>query len=100
MTGSTRLKISATPTSASSLTSIKTANKIIRQGKSCGSLKCALTEPVVLEGDVIAVSENGEKPLDKGDVLLIPAGEKHQFKNRSDMNPASFICLVPIEYQT
>lgn len=56
-------------------------------------------EAVVLDGDIAAVTENGEKPLDKGDVLLIVPNEKHQFKNRSQTKPASFICLVPIAYQ-
>lgn len=56
-------------------------------------------EAVVLDGDIAAVTENGEKSLDKGDVLLIPPDEKHQFKNRSDKKAASFMCLVPIQYQ-
>jgi quercetin dioxygenase-like cupin family protein len=56
-------------------------------------------EAVVLDGDIAAVTENGEKPLNKGDMLLIPPDEKHQFKNRSDTHSASFMCLVPIAYQ-
>ena len=56
-------------------------------------------EAVVLEGDIAAVSESGETPLDQGDMLLIAADETHQFKNRSKTNPASFMCLVPIQYQ-
>lgn len=56
-------------------------------------------EAIVLDGDIAAVTEQGEKPLDKGDMLLIPPDEKHQFKNRSDTKPASFMCLIPVEYQ-
>ncbi|MBC8379185.1 MAG: cupin domain-containing protein [Planctomycetes bacterium] len=56
-------------------------------------------EAIILDGDIAAVTENGEIPLDKGDVLLIAPDEKHQFKNRSDIQPASFMCLVPVAYQ-
>ena len=56
-------------------------------------------EAIILDGDIAAVTENGDRPLDKGDVLLIAPDEKHQFQNRSDTNPARFMCLVPIAYQ-
>ncbi|MBL7214639.1 MAG: cupin domain-containing protein [Phycisphaerae bacterium] len=56
-------------------------------------------EAVILDGDIAAVTEHGDTPLDKGDVLLITPDEKHQFKNRSNSKPARFMCLVPIEYQ-
>ena len=56
-------------------------------------------EAMILDGDIVAVTESGEKPLDKGDILLIAPDEKHQFKNRSGTKDARFMCLVPIEYQ-
>ncbi len=56
-------------------------------------------EAVILDGAIAAVSEAGDKPLQKGDVLLIEPDEKHQFKNLSDTDGARFMCLVPIEYQ-
>jgi quercetin dioxygenase-like cupin family protein len=56
-------------------------------------------EVIILEGDVAVMTANGLKPLRTGDVLLVPANDQHQFKNRSDKTPARFICLVPIAYQ-
>ena len=56
-------------------------------------------EAVILDGSIAAVSKAGDKPLQKGDVLLIEPDEKHQFKNLSDTEGARFMCLVPIEYQ-
>lgn len=57
-------------------------------------------EVVILSGDVAIVSAEGERPVKPGDVALITPGESHQFKNRSQTEPASFMCLVPIAYQT
>ena len=56
-------------------------------------------EVIVMNGDIAVVTEAGDKPLDKGDVLLIMPGDKHQFKNLSNTQDARFMCLVPIEYQ-
>lgn len=56
-------------------------------------------EAVILAGSIAAVTEDGDKPLKQGDVLLIMPDEQHQFKNLSDAEPARFMCLVPIEYQ-
>ncbi|HDS85035.1 MAG TPA: cupin domain-containing protein [Phycisphaerales bacterium] len=56
-------------------------------------------EVIVLEGDVALVTDDGETPLKPNDVVLTASNEQHQFKNRSDTNPARFICLVPIEFQ-
>ena len=56
-------------------------------------------EAVLLDGDIAVVTEEGDHPLQKGDVVLMPPDEKHQFKNRSATESASFMCLVPIEYQ-
>lgn len=56
-------------------------------------------EVIILNGDIAAVTPQGPKPLNKGDVLLVAANEEHQFKNQSAKDKAQFICLVPIAYQ-
>jgi len=56
-------------------------------------------EVVMLDGDIAVATEKGDRPLQKGDVILMPPDEKHQFKNLSDTEGARFMCLVPIEYQ-
>jgi quercetin dioxygenase-like cupin family protein len=39
-----------------------------------------------------------EVPLNPGDVLLIPADEKHQFKNTGP-DTFKFMCLIPAQFQ-
>ena len=56
-------------------------------------------EAVLLDGDIAIVTEEGNRPLQKGDVILVPPDEKHQFKNLSETESARFMCLVPIAYQ-
>lgn len=56
-------------------------------------------EAMLLDGDIAVVTEEGDRPLQKGDVILVPPDEKHQFKNRSETESARFMCLVPIAYQ-
>ena len=56
-------------------------------------------EAVLLDGDIAVVTEAGDRPLQKGDVILVPPEEKHQFKNLSETKSARFMCLVPIAYQ-
>ena len=56
-------------------------------------------EAVILDGDIAIVTEDGDKPVNEGDVLLIMPGDKHQFKNLSNTQGARFMCLVPVEYQ-
>jgi quercetin dioxygenase-like cupin family protein len=56
-------------------------------------------EAMLLDGNIAVATEDGNRPLQKGDVILVAPDEKHQFKNRSNTKPASFMCLVPIEYQ-
>ncbi len=51
-------------------------------------------EIVILSGGGVAKSEQGDRPLRPGDVLFIPANEKHQFVNTGS-EPLSFICLIP-----
>ena len=56
-------------------------------------------EIMVLEGRIGAVSPQGVRPVDVGDVLLVMPGEVHQFRNLSDTQPARMMCLVPVAYQ-
>lgn len=56
-------------------------------------------EVIVLDGRILAITEKDEIPLSIGQVLMVMPDEKHQFKNLSDSEPASLVCLVPVEYQ-
>lgn len=56
-------------------------------------------EAMLLAGDIAVVTEVGDQQLKKGDVILMPPDEKHQFKNLSGTEAARFMCLVPIAYQ-
>ena len=56
-------------------------------------------EAMLLDGDIAVVTKEGDRPLQKGDVILVPPDEKHRFKNLSETESARFMCLVPIAYQ-
>jgi len=51
-------------------------------------------EVFVLAGTGTVVSGGGEEPLAPGDVVFMPAGEKHQFRNTGD-DPLRLLCLIP-----
>jgi quercetin dioxygenase-like cupin family protein len=51
-------------------------------------------EVFVLDGCGVLVQENQATPFDKGDVIFVPSGELHQFKNTSE-EMLEFICLIP-----
>jgi len=51
-------------------------------------------EVLILSGSGIANSEQGDYPFKAGDVIFVPAGEKHQFVNNG-VRPCTFICLIP-----
>ncbi|MCK4660715.1 MAG: cupin domain-containing protein [Phycisphaerae bacterium] len=51
-------------------------------------------EIVVLSGQGVAMSEEGERPFKTGDVIFVPANERHQLVNRSGRR-LEVICLVP-----
>jgi quercetin dioxygenase-like cupin family protein len=53
-------------------------------------------EILILSGQGIARSEQGDRPFRAGDVIFVPANEKHQFLNPGP-EPCSFICLVPAQ---
>jgi quercetin dioxygenase-like cupin family protein len=52
-------------------------------------------EILVLKGSGIAKSVQGDRTIQTGDVVFVPANEKHQFLN-SGGEPLEFICLVPV----
>lgn len=51
-------------------------------------------EILILAGEGIAKSEQGDHTVKPNDVLFIPANEMHQFVNTGD-TPFQFICLIP-----
>jgi quercetin dioxygenase-like cupin family protein len=56
-------------------------------------------EVMILSGDVAVVTDKGPRPLNAGDMILVMPNEQHQFKNLSETEKASFMCIVPIAYQ-
>ena len=55
-------------------------------------------EVIVNQGQLAVVTEEGEIPITTGDVVMVQPGEKHQFRNLSDTEPAKMFCLIPVEY--
>ncbi len=51
-------------------------------------------EVFILAGAGAILSPDGEEPLKPGDVVFLPAGEKHQFRNGGDQ-PLELLCLIP-----
>ena len=51
-------------------------------------------EVLVLKGSGTAKSEAGDRAITAGDVIFVPANEKHQFQN-TGREPLEFICLIP-----
>jgi len=51
-------------------------------------------EVLVLKGRGTARTVEGDRPFKAGDVIYVPAGERHQFANTSHA-PCEFICLIP-----
>jgi len=51
-------------------------------------------EILVLAGKGTAKSEQGDRPFKAGDVIFVPANEKHQFINAGE-ETLKFICLIP-----
>lgn len=48
----------------------------------------------VISGTGVLVGDDGEAPFNVGDVIFIPSGEIHQFRNTGSV-PVEFICLIP-----
>ena len=51
-------------------------------------------EIVVLKGQGLARSAQGERSIQAGQVIWVPANEMHQFHNPGP-SPLEFICLIP-----
>ncbi|MDI6817182.1 MAG: cupin domain-containing protein [Actinomycetota bacterium] len=52
-------------------------------------------EVFILRGSGSVVEDGKDVPFEQGDVIFVPAGETHQFKNADDAE-LEFICLIPI----
>jgi quercetin dioxygenase-like cupin family protein len=54
----------------------------------------------IIEGDGVLVSETGnERPVKKGDFVLVLPDEIHQYRNKSLNKQFVMICGVPKEYE-
>lgn len=51
-------------------------------------------EVLILHGQGVVKSDQGDRRCLPGDVVWIPANEKHQFQNAGDAT-FEFICLIP-----
>jgi len=55
-------------------------------------------EICIMAGNGTVWRDGAEVPVQAGDVLFIPADEKHQFKN-TGQDTFQFMCLVPAQFQ-
>ena len=54
----------------------------------------------VIDGEGALVTEAGkERPVSKGDFVLILPNEQHRYRNRADDRPFVIICAVPKQYE-
>ncbi len=51
-------------------------------------------EVVILKGQGVVKSDQGERPVSAGHVVWVPPNETHQFQN-TGRDPLEFICLIP-----
>jgi len=51
-------------------------------------------EVFILEGEGVVLGGGKDAEFHKGDVIFIPAGETHQFRN-SGKETVRFLCLIP-----
>lgn len=51
-------------------------------------------EVFILSGRGVVLCAEGEKVFKPGDVIYMPAGERHQFRN-ADSRPVEMLCLIP-----
>ncbi len=51
-------------------------------------------EVFVLEGEGMVLGASGEEKIKHGDVIFMPAAERHQFKNTGE-GTLRFLCLIP-----
>lgn len=52
-------------------------------------------EIFILSGKGMAVSEQGETPIEKGSVIFVAPNEQHHFVN-TDTDLLCFICVIPL----
>ncbi len=79
----------------------QTAIMTLESGKSSGAKEGHKNSDQVLlllEGELEGEIGDEKATLKKGDVLLIPAGVKHRFTNRSDELAVTFNVYAPPEY--
>jgi quercetin dioxygenase-like cupin family protein len=55
-------------------------------------------EVLILKGQGIAKSAQGDRPFKASDVIWVPPNEIHQFQN-TGAEPLEFICLIPAPQQ-
>lgn len=53
----------------------------------------------VIEGSGTVINKDGESKVKKGDFVMIPPGEIHQYKNTARRGSLVLICAVPKEYE-
>lgn len=51
-------------------------------------------EVFILAGEGAVLSEDAEEPFGPGDVIFMPSGEKHRFRNTGE-EPVRMLCLIP-----
>jgi mannose-6-phosphate isomerase-like protein (cupin superfamily) len=80
----------------------QTAVMTLKPGQSSGEEAEAHKESeqvlIVLEGEVVAEVEGKTGTMKKHDLILIPAGTKHKFTNKSRENAITFNTYSPPEY--
>jgi quercetin dioxygenase-like cupin family protein len=52
-------------------------------------------EVFVVDGSGTVLLEGAERPIRRGDVILVPPNQTHQFKAGAQ-TPLHFLCLVPV----
>lgn len=53
-------------------------------------------EVFVLEGEGVLVSEEGDRPLNPGDVVFVPGNARHQFRS-TGTSPLTVLCMIPTQ---
>ncbi len=53
----------------------------------------------IIEGAGTVIAEKLEHKLKKGDFVMVPPSETHQYRNTSANEPLVMICAVPKEYE-
>lgn len=56
-------------------------------------------EMFILSGEGVVVTAEGERRFGAGDVVFMPSGEEHNFRNDGQA-ALTFLCVVPTEGQT